>query len=455
MAQLINSRDFHSIHIPSVGSGVRAWLGLRYAEVPQRFGQARPVGGQLRVDQLADVPVFPQKPSRLNSFMGAGRQNPQSEHAHFLNVWAPDNAEGLPVLFFIHGGAWMTGGGAEEWYDGTQLAALGMVVVTVNYRLGPVGHLGDQSQLNLPLPLEDLLVALRWVYDKIGDYGGDPDRITVVGQSAGGWYGHVLSMLETTHGMIQQVAHLSMGTRTPWTQEHQLRIQQAATQSVAPASLKEVSGETLLTAGSHGLQSAQRAAQQTPLAYAGSGYLPVLTSGMPKGFLDPQQAARKTHAKAVYLRWTQEETSAFFWNSPDHLNATQEQVDTELSLWSITDLPETLLQHGTYAGATSGLSPYRQLIAASSWNQFQRFPAEYAQQLEAYGIPTNVERFRYQSPLPNLHSAHCFDLPFQFGNREAWYDAPMLEGIASQDFEEISGTMMRSLTNFIHQTPAS
>lgn len=455
MAQLINGRDSHAEHYVSVGSGVSAWLGLRYAEVVERFGAAQPADGQLRVGQLAEVPVFPQKPSRLNSFMGVGRQNLQSEDAHFLNVWAPDNADGLPVLFFIHGGAWMTGGGSEEWYDGTQLAALGMVVVTVNYRLGPLGHLGDQSRNNLPLPLDDLLVALRWTYDKIGAYGGDPHRITVVGQSAGGWYGHVLSMLETTRGMIHQVAHLSMGTRTPWTQEHQSRIHQAATQSVAPDDLKEVPLATLLTAGSQGLQTAQPVVDQAPLAHAGSGYLPVNTAGMPQDFLDPEQAARKTHATAVYLRWTQDETAAFFWNSPDHRNATQQQVDDELSRWPVADLPEVLVLNGSYAGAGSGLSPYQQVVAASSWRQFQRFPAEYAQQLDAHGIPTHVEQFSYQSPLPNLHSAHCFDLPFQFGNREAWYDAPMLDGISRHDFDQVSENMMHSLAVFIHQKPAS
>lgn len=451
MAERVIGMDAPTMHSLSVGPGISAWLGLRYAEVARRFGRAHPAEGQLHVDRLGEVPIFPQNPSRLRSFMGDGGSNPQSENAHFLNIWAPDHAENMPVLFFIHGGAWMTGGGSQEWYNGARLAALGMVVVTVNYRLGPIGHLGDQSALELPLPLEDLVVALRWVHAKISTYGGDPNRITVVGQSAGGWYGHALSVLESTRGMIYQVAHLSMGTRAPWSQEHQQRIDALATQAAASSSLHQVPVPKLLAAGGQAFTRAQSPGRPVRLSYAESGYLPVATPGVPEGFLDPQQAALMTHAKAVYLQWTEDETAAFFWNSPAHINATQHQVDAELRQWCITDLPSELIRDEAFDGAGSGLSPYQQLVAASSWNQFQRFPAEFAQHLHAAQTPTQVNRFTYASPLPNLRSAHCFDLPFQFGNWEAWQDAPMLQGISREEFDLVSEKRMSTLADFVRQ----
>ncbi len=451
MAERVIRIDAPTMHSSTVGPDINAWFGLRYADVSRRFDRAHPAEGRLDVDRLDEVPIFPQNPSRLSSFMGEGGSNPQSENAHFLNVWAPDHAENMPVLFFIHGGAWMTGGGSQEWYDGARLAALGMVVVTVNYRLGPVGHLGDQSALELPLPLDDLVVALRWVYEKIVSYGGDPDRITVVGQSAGGWYGHALSTLESTRGMIHQVAHLSMGTRAPWSQHHQQRIDALATQAVAPTPIHQVPVSELLVAGGQALTRAQRTGRPVRLSYAESGYLPVATPGVPETFMDPQQAALMIHAKAVYLQWTKDETAAFFWNSPAHINATQHQVDDELQQWCISDLPSELVRDEAFDGAGSGLSPYQQLVAASSWNQFQRFPAEFAQHLQAADIPTRVNRFTYASPLPNLGSAHCFDLPFQFGNWEAWQDAPMLQGISREEFDIVSDKMMSALADFVHQ----
>lgn len=451
MAGFTAKAHARATHYPNVGPGVTAWLGLRYAETEDRFSLPRRASGQLQVNELVEVPVFPQAPSRLNTFMGEGRLNPQTENAHFINIWAPENAANLPVVFFIHGGAWMTGGGSEEKYDGARLAALGLVVVTVNYRLGPLGHLGDQSEVDLPLPLEDLVVALGWTYENIALYGGDSDRITVVGQSAGGWYGHLLSMLDQTRGLVHQVAHLSMGTRQPWSQNRQQRVHQKVSEVAAPALLESLPVDQLLTAGFEGLLAARDSIYQAPLAHAGSGYLPVQTSGMPPGFLDPRSAAATTHACSVYLRCTRDETAAFFWNSEDHLDASQERVDNELEKWHLADLPAALVRDDGYDGAGSGLSPYWQLVAVTSWKQFQRFPTEYAQELEAANITTQIHHFDYQSPLKNLRSAHCFDLPFQFGNWEAWRDAPMLKGVSREDFNEVSAKLMLSLASFVSE----
>lgn len=433
------------------GTRVHAWLGIRYASTDRRFVPAKPSQGRLSVDRLAEVPVFSQSPSRLAAFMGSGQPNPQSEDAFFLNVWAPENADRLPVMVFIHGGAWMTGGGAQEWYDGARLAARGMVVVTVNYRLGALGHLGDQSELGLPLPADDLIIALRWVQEQIHLLGGDPLRTTLVGQSAGGWYGHLLSVLPQTRGMFHQVAHLSMGTRSPWTQPQQQRVHRQASEAVAPHDPGEAPLSLLLPAGGQSLQASPPPQSRGALSHAPAGYLPVQTSGLPETLLDPDWAVTAVHARAVFLRWTADESAAFFWDSPQHLHATQDQVDAELGTWATQDLPDRLVEDGRFTGAFSGLSPYRQLVAASSWSQFQSFPTKYAQGLQAAGIDTVVEPFTHASPWPHLHSAHCFDLPFQFGNAAAWQDAPMLRDVPEDEFERISAETIDALGTFIKQ----
>ncbi len=107
-----------------------------------------------------------------------------------LNIWTPAVVEKpLPVLFFIHGGAFVSGGGAD--YDGAYLASSGAaVIVTINYRLGPLGFLqlhgrsGALGQAN-NLAIGDTVAALDWVRANIGQFGGDPDAITLFGQSAG------------------------------------------------------------------------------------------------------------------------------------------------------------------------------------------------------------------------------------------------------------------------------
>ncbi|PAT34637.1 carboxylesterase family protein [Vandammella animalimorsus] len=430
------------------GVDVQAWYGLRYAHAPRRFAPAEAAGGQLSVQCLQQVPVFPQLPSRLTAAMGEGGANPQDEDAFFLNVWAPAQAQGLPVLLFIHGGAWMTGGGSMAWYDATRLAAQGLVVVNVNYRIGALGHLGWSQAHELPLPAADLLLALQWVAEHVHAYGGDAGRITLMGQSAGGWYAHLLSVLPQARGMLDRVALLSMGVRQPWPTERQRMVTAAAAARVADlssggADLHSASAALVLRAGLSALPH-----EAFRLGYAAAAFLPVASAGLPQGLLEPGWAAQACHARAVYLRHTADECAAFFFQTPAQRQVTQQQVDEALASWPAADLPPSLCRHGRFLGAQSGLSPYRQLVAAASWRQFQRFPHEYAKQLRQLGKSVQLARFTLESPLDGFHSGHCLDLPFQFGQLSAWADAPMLAGLRLEMLEAVSRHWMAEIVSF-------
>ncbi len=118
---------------------------------------------------------------------------PMSEDCLTLNIWAPADARNAPVLFWIHGGAFLGGSSRESLYDGTKLAQQGVVVVTINYRLGVLGWLAH-PELSAESPLGvsgnygllDQIEALKWVKRNIAAFGGDPDNVTIDGQSAGG-----------------------------------------------------------------------------------------------------------------------------------------------------------------------------------------------------------------------------------------------------------------------------
>ncbi len=116
-----------------------------------------------------------------------------SEDCLSLNVWAPADARNAPVFFWIHGGALSGGSGSEPLYDGTKLAERGIVVVTINYRLGPLGFLvhpalSAESRRNISgnYGLLDQILALRWVSRNIAAFGGDAANVTIAGESAGG-----------------------------------------------------------------------------------------------------------------------------------------------------------------------------------------------------------------------------------------------------------------------------
>ena len=118
---------------------------------------------------------------------------PMSEDCLSLNIWAPKDAKNAPVFFWIYGGALVGGSTREAFYDGTKLAEHGIVVVTINYRLGVFGFLAH-PELSAESPLGvsgnygllDQIAALKWVRQNIGAFGGNPSDVTIAGESAGG-----------------------------------------------------------------------------------------------------------------------------------------------------------------------------------------------------------------------------------------------------------------------------
>ncbi|HEY5970664.1 MAG TPA: carboxylesterase/lipase family protein [Pseudoxanthomonas sp.] len=132
-----------------------------------------------------------QKPGIAES--AGGTAGPLSEDCLYLNVWTPEASDAgkRPVMVWIHGGALVFGSGNVALYDGSALARRGAVVVTVNYRLGPLGFFshpaldGEEAGAPVNYGLLDQIAALRWVRDNIAAFGGDPGNVTIFGESAG------------------------------------------------------------------------------------------------------------------------------------------------------------------------------------------------------------------------------------------------------------------------------
>jgi para-nitrobenzyl esterase len=178
--------------------GTRAWKGIPYAEPPVgplRWRAPRPPRPWSGVrETLAAATACPQ----LKSFIGDGSGAEDSlidgvEDCLYLNLWSPANASNLPVMFWIHGGGNTIGHAGT--YNGAALAGQrNVVVVTINYRLGPFGWFAHPA-LERDDPLDDsgnygtldAIRALQWTRDNIAAFGGDPDNVTVFGESAGGF----------------------------------------------------------------------------------------------------------------------------------------------------------------------------------------------------------------------------------------------------------------------------
>jgi len=166
------------------------FLGIPYGVAPRgerRFGPADPAAAwSTEREAFGYGNAAIQAPSMLAAFT-----EPTSEDCLVLNVWAPAAAEKAPVMVWFHGGSFSGGAGSIGWYRGRSLAALGAVVLTVNYRLGPLGYLhlapfgGERFAGSATAGLSDQALALRWVRDHITAFGGDPDNVTIFGESAG------------------------------------------------------------------------------------------------------------------------------------------------------------------------------------------------------------------------------------------------------------------------------
>lgn len=187
--------------------GVASFRGIRYGQA-RRFHA--PVAAPVMRDTVRAIEPGPACPQR-------GKRNPQSEDCLSLNVWtpAPDARGRLPVMVWIHGGGYAYGSANDPITDGRQLAAAGdVVVVTVNHRLNALGYLylarldpafpdsGNAGQL-------DLVLALQWVRDNIAAFGGDPARVTMIGQSGGGGKIATLMAMPAARGLFRRAITMS------------------------------------------------------------------------------------------------------------------------------------------------------------------------------------------------------------------------------------------------------
>ena len=206
------------------------YLGIPYAAPPVgalRWKEPQPLQaweGVLQADHFRSRSMQPT--DREKGFYDKEfRDEPKyltepDEDSLYLNIWTPKDAEGkkLPVAFWIHGGAFMTGSGFEKEFDGAAYARRGIILVTINYRLNIWGFLAhpwlsaeSEHHVSGNYGILDQIAALRWVNENIGAFGGDPDNITVFGQSAGAMSTQTLVSSPLTGNLIARAIMQSGG----------------------------------------------------------------------------------------------------------------------------------------------------------------------------------------------------------------------------------------------------
>ena len=200
--------------------GVDHFYGIRYAKA-KRFQMPEPVPAWEGVKDAGsygmNCPVL-SEPMPTGEVLIPHRFWPSSEHCQYLNLWTKscEPSAKRPVLFWIHGGGYASGSGMEQiCYDGFNLAKDDDVGgVTVNHRLNAFGYLdlsafGEKYWNSVNVGMADLVEALRWVRDNIACFGGDPDNVTIFGQSGGGGKVTVLGQIPEAEGLFHKMIVMS------------------------------------------------------------------------------------------------------------------------------------------------------------------------------------------------------------------------------------------------------
>lgn len=257
-----------------IGNGVKVWKGIPYARKPigaLRFHPPVPMkksAGIYHADAFGPVSI---QNREIAERLGTPTKN-MSEDCLYLNVWAPEKTEKkLPVMVWIHGGAFRSGSGSTPLYDGTKLAASGeVIVVTLNYRLGVFGFLhlaGISKEYTANLGLLDQIAALKWVQENIAVFGGDPNQMTIFGESAGSMSVAALLTMPAAKGLFQKAI-----------------LQSGASQTIPHKKATEIAEAVLLELGikenelgklnSFTADEIVQASEKVTLLYAASGAMP-------------------------------------------------------------------------------------------------------------------------------------------------------------------------------------
>ncbi|UGY92174.1 carboxylesterase/lipase family protein [Streptomyces gobiensis] len=438
--------------------GVAVFKGVPYAAPPVGALRWRPAqthaGWSGTRDATAAGPSAPQMfMEGGDPVLGGHGFPPFDEDCLTLNVWTPAvDAAKRPVMVWIHGGGFVSGSGSLPNYSGETFARNGdLVVVTINYRIGPLGYLcfgeeGGGEAATGNLWLTDQLAALRWVYDNIAHFGGDPHSVTVAGQSGGAISTAALAGHPEAQGLFQRAILQSppFGLDIP-TRAKYLQRTAAYLEITGAKDLDELRGlpwSRLTEAAGELFGHTMR------WGYWPTPFLPVRDDIT----LLRHPADTLLHGAAtdidVLIGWTREEANFGFALDKGYAAATRDQVINRIADTFKADAVDV---YAAYERTRPGARPADVLMDLITDELFRVPSLELAESRAALGRPVWAYQFDFPTPAlgGRLAAAHCLELPFVFDNFDNWSHAPFLEGIESTARDGLAQAMHRAWISFV------
>lgn len=420
----------------AAGDGVLSFKGVRYGAQTRRFQAPTPPPRWSGVrDALAFGPASPQR----------GLAEAQSEDCLFLNVWTPSLSGARPVLVYIHGGAYNTGSGSSAVTDGARLSAHGdVVVVTLNHRLNAFGYAylaahgfpdsGNVGQL-------DLILALEWVRDNIAAFGGDPDCVTVFGQSGGGAKIATLMAMPAARGLFHRAWTMS-GQQV--TASGPLNATRRADAYLAALGLSAANAGDIIDLPAERLVEALTPTD--PVLGFGSIYFgPVLDQRHLLRHPFYPDAAPQSLSIPMVIGNTHDETRGFAGTDRTVFNLTWDELPARLASGMRVDiLPAHVI--AAYRELYPTYSPSDVYFAATTASRSWRGAVIELEERARAGAPAFAYQLDWRAPAEGgiFGAPHTLDIPLMFNTLEAseWI------GARSSDAEFMSRTMIDALLRF-------
>ncbi|MFD5413318.1 carboxylesterase/lipase family protein [Streptomyces nojiriensis] len=439
----------------AVEGGLTVFKGVPYAAPPVgalRWRPAQPHPGWTGTrDATAFGPSAPQLYREGgDAVLGTHGAPPFSEDCLTLNVWTPgaDDAR-RPVLVWIHGGGFISGSGSLPNYSGETFARDGdLVVVTLNYRLGPLGYLYfGEDGAGGNFWFTDQLAALRWVRDNIAAFGGDPDHITLAGQSGGALSVAALAGARPAGRPLFRRAilqspplGLQIPTRAESLQRSAAYLDILGAENVAE--LRALPWPQLIAA------TIEMFKRTGSWGYWSTPFLPVLDEvTLTRGPAELLLAGPGADIDLL-IGWTREEAAFAFALSEPYAAATKEQV---LARARDTFGARAAEAYTAYEEARPGARPVDVLMDLIGDDLFRMPCIDLAERRAARGRP--VWAYQFDLPTPahggRLGAAHCLELPFVFDNFDKWSQAPFLAGLNPRIRDGLAGAVHASWISFV------